>query len=386
MTQTASSPQFKALAWTLLLVIAALTTGTAATVYVSGDAARRINISEINRSLRTHPNARYEALDRAHRQIDAARLLMDSVLAPLGVSHDLDSISLRRMVALTSRSTRPHANVWIAVGDAPQPGDSTNLQLFRTWARATRLPNFWGYRVGFDGVHTFNDLPIRSMQVLKRFVIANETSADSALQRGDVATAMIRARENIGAARQLVDQPSTMDVLVGRVLLQRGARLLARVANASHDSLAHTAALRLDTVAQIVLRRFEFQRAIALGVDASDQRLRALAADRTLHPALRLNALDGEVRGACLRSDEMLSGPSDARRATLETLLIAVADIPRASELAPLYRQSLEQFATPAHVDFVDSDLRGLDKFVSNFRWIIPKIIRDRVRWCQVIQ
>lgn len=387
MTKNAPSPQVKALAWTLLLVAAALTTGTAATVYVSGDAARRINVAEMNRSLNAPANARDAALDRAHRQINAARLLMDSALAPLGEAHELDSTSLRRMVAVTTPASQNETNIWIAVGDASQPGDSANLQLFRTWARAKRLPNFWGYRTGFAGAHLSQELPIRSMQVLKRFVIANEASADSALQRGDVATAMIRARENIGAARQLIEQPITMDVLVGRVLLQRGAQLMARVANASHDDITHAAALRLDTIAKtaFALRRTDLQRVIALGVNTSDPRLHAIAADRTLHPALRLGALDGEVRGACLRSDEMLSGPSQARRASLERLLLAVADIPRASELAPLYRQSLDHFKSPSHVDVADPALSGIDKIAAHFRWIIPATVRDRVLWCRMI-
>ena len=371
----------------LLLVAAAITTGTAATVYVSGDAARRIDVAAINRLLSIHADGRDAALDRAHRQITAAQLLMDSALAPLGPAVELDSNSLRRVVAVTAHVTAPDANAWIAVGDAPQPGDSANLALFRRWARAKRLPNFWGYRTGFAGARTSYDVPMRSMQVLKRFVIANEASADSALRVHDVATAMIRARENIGAARQLVDQPMVIDMLVGRVLLQRGARLMKRVAEVARDSVARNVAIQLDTIAHttFLLRQTEHQRTIAFGLDANDQRLHAIAADRALHPALRLGALDGEVRGACLRSDEILAGPSAARRATLERLLAAVADIPRASELAPLYRQSLEQFAAPQSRGSVEPQLHGTDRIVANFQWIIPTAVRHRVRWCRMI-
>ncbi len=387
MTKTVSSPQLKVVAWMLLLVAAAITTGTAATVYVSGDAARRIDVAAIYRMRSLHPNSRDAAVDRAHRQTTAARLLIDSVLAPLGPTVELDSISLRRVVAVTTHVTTRDANAWIAVGDAPQVGDSVDLALFRRWARAKRLPNFWGYRIGFAGARTSYDLPTRSMLVLKRFVIANEASADSALQVHDIATAMIRARENIGAARQLVDQPIMIDMLVGRALLQRGARLMQRVAEVAHDSVARDMAIALDTIAHttFLLRQTEHQQLIAYGLDANDERLHAIAADRALHPALRLGALDGEVRGACLRSDEILTGPSAERRATLERLLAAVADIPRASELAPLYRQSLDQLDVPPTGAEVEPPLHGADRFVSNFRWIIPATVRNRVRWCRMI-
>ena len=387
MQKLASSPRLKLLAFSLLFVAAALVTGTAATVYVSGDAARRVNVMGIDRALANHVDPNDVAVDRAHRQLDVALALIDSAVAPLGVAAALDSAALRRIIAVMTHSARRDAPVWIDVKGSSLPGDSVNLALFRAWARARRLPNFWGYRTGFAGAHGSLDLPIRSMYPLKRFVLLNEASADSALRIGDVTTAMIRARENIGAARQLVDQPMTIDMLVGRVLLQHGARLMIRAAEQAHDTVAREMGVRLDAVAATTFsaRRTDFQRATVFGVEPNDHRLLAVAADRHLHPALRLEALDGVVRGGCLRSAEVLSGPSAARRASLERLLVAVNDIPRATELAPLYRYSLAQLDHPSMAPTIAQRRDGISAFAANFRWIIPTPVRARVLWCQML-
>lgn len=390
MSRAGSTRSTKLLIGALVLVSAILISSTAATTFLAGDAARRV--TEDRFGYNRIPYWRVAQTDLArydeHRRVGSASALIDSVVAGLGDSVPLDSASLRRIIGVVTGVPARDLAVWIDLAGATRLDDATDLILFRRWARARRLQNFWGYRSGFADAGSVYAIPIRAMQPLKRLVVLNEAAADSALAVGDVQAATERALENIGAARQLLDQPLTMDMLVGRVFLQDGARLLERIGRQAHDTATSALAVRLDSIANTTYRLTgnETRRMFAVDDGQRGSGLGAIAGDRALHPAIRLMALQAVIDGACVHTREMLTGVSSSRRVTLEQLLLAVRDIPRADELAPLYRRSLNQFDTPSG-ELLQRSVghAAAESPIAFLTALSPRSVRHRVAYCRML-
>jgi hypothetical protein len=353
------------------LTVVLLSTATAASVFVAGDSSRRIAVK-----------ARATPLDlgsfRHHRVLHA---LLDTLVMPLGPSRALDDPTLRRIVALTNGSSQEDA--WIPVGSAPRPGDSLDLALFRQFAVATPLPGLWGYRNGLAGTHSLRTLPGRSLQGVKRLMLANEAAADSLLLAGRAAAALSRARENLASARHFLDQPSTGDLVFGRYVVQRSAGLMNRAALQAGD---HTTAATAGKLQRLANESYQVGSGAWVYQDGRDPRaieLIVIASDTLLPPALRLHTAVGAIDGACLNTREVLMGASEDRRELVELIIHAVHDIPRAEELMALNQAMLSRFDTGA----TDVEAQGAHPRARNsggmMDRLLPSSVRRRAAYCR---
>lgn len=315
---------------TVLTAVGMLASATAATVYAAGDTQRRHGKRvDFMRRLLLEPS----------RNVATIRTLADSLVSPLGVLPPIDSATLSRIVALISAPS--DSAIWLAHA----PADTTRahaLAVFRRWTRSEPLPAFWGVRPGFPGLAESASIPMSRLQPLKRLWKANEAEADSALLVGDTETALQRARENIAGARHLIEQPSPVDAMVGRVMLTDGVKLLARTALQADQPVLHSAAQRLLSLTRslqpVPRNLWNMNRGEAL-----EGRLLDLARDRTLHPATRFVAIELMVAGACASTREVLFGPSVARHQALNTMIDATRDIPRLVELRSSFHRTLDK-------------------------------------------
>ncbi len=364
----------------MLVVSAVLTSSTAASVFVASDTARRT----------AHERQLSELSLEPYRHTAVIHALVDSLLAPFGSLPVLDSATFQAAVALTahrgSETSSPLPHVWLA-----EPGAATStltpgeMAVLRTWARSAALPPLWGYRVGLGAPATPWALPTRAWGHLIQFMQQNEREADSALVHGDVATAALRARETIGAARHFTDQPTMVEMLVGRAIMMRGAKLLARTARQGDDPTASSQANRLGELVRVnyAISHPQMARLYTLGADLSDGRLQAIAGDRSLPPAIRVATLDAALVGACLRTREVLLGSTPERHNVLAQLAWAVSDIKRTEELVPAYFHALDAFDENG----LEGQARGFsprdDEGAPPARWMVPSGVRHRNAFCR---
>ncbi len=374
MTSNRPRPYSALLALVIGVVSTLLTTSTAATVYVASGAVRPTR-NDDGRAITLFPTA-------AHRQAQQTLALLDSLVVPLGDLPEMDSLTLRTAVGLLG--TRMTTGAWIAFDSAAVKSADT-LAFLRRWARSRALPAYWGLQPNFAGVESAGDLPVHKYVPLRRFMLLNEAVADSALMAGDATTAMERARETLAGARHLLSQPQLVDVLVGRVMVERGSRLLVRAAQQGDDPLTAGAARRLDALSH---GAFTVDRAAqlayrALGTSPNDGRLLSLAGDHSLHPALRMQAFIGLYTGACLHPREVLFGMSSERRQVFQQLAQAVEDIPRGRDLAGLHQREFDYF-NDGLTDAARKRRAGpRDTDGGLLGWVVPRVVMDRVTMCR---
>ena len=321
---------------TLLAGLGVLVCATAATVYTAGAPRRH-----------EHVNVRYS--QEPTRSWEPLRALSDSLVAPLtgaaSAQVSIDSATLVAMVALVAAPRDSLA--WIPHAQ-PDTTSRRAIVTYRAWSRAAVLPPFWGLRAELPVTQDIQAMPVPRLQVVKRLWKYNEAEADSALVRGDVQTALLRARENIAGARHLLWQPTPIAALVGRIMMADGAKLLARAALQAEQPSLHTAAQRLETMVRssnILLSSAQLA-SQRLSREPDGGRLAAQAGDRTLHPATRFMAVELMVGSTCANTREVLMGPSPARFVAVEALVDSMHDIPRMRELTPLLRHTLSRFAS----------------------------------------
>ena len=384
MPPPARTLRFKLLLSTVLVVSAVLTSATAASVFVASDAARRT----------VHQPQAGEFSLNPYRHTTEIHALLDSLLTPLDASSVLDSATLRAVVALTahtdSHDERPGSNtVWIANPvPAPDSLGFAQVALLRTWARSAPLPPLWGYRTGLGRPATPWELPTRAWRPLMLFIRQNEHEADSALLKGDVATATLRAQETIAAARHFTGQPTMMDMIVGRAIMMRGAKLLARTARQADQPTRSAQATRLAEFARVsyAIDRPQMVRLHELGAELSDGRLQAIAADRSLPAGIRMATLNAALLGACLRTREVLLGATAERNAAMAQLARAVSDIGRTEELTPAYFKALAEFDEPGPIH----RLRGIGRRheaddATPVQWMVSSGVRMRYAFCRSV-
>lgn len=381
MPSSARTLRFKLLLSTMLVVSAVLTSSTAASVFVASDAARRTAHERLLGELSLDP----------YRHTAQIHALLDSLLAPLGTPSVLDSATFRDAVALTAHVVNgtdvvPGA-VWVTTPvSAPDSLTPAQIAVMRAWARSTPLPPLWGYRAGLGSPVTPWALPTRAWRPVMSFIKLNEREADSALVRGDVTTATLRARELISGARHFTDQPTMLDMVVGRAMMMRGAKLLARSARQGDDPAVSSQALHLAELARVnyAVAHPQMARLFTLGADLSDGRLLAIAADRSLPAGIRVATLDAALVGVCLRTREVLLGATAERHDGLAKLAWAVSDIKRTEELTPAYFQALSAFDEP-RLAFVGQSMgRGQpDTDASPVQWMVPSGVRHRYAFCR---
>lgn len=371
MRVSSSTAGAKLVALLLLTIAGLVASATAATVYSAGEPQRRAQFAD-----RTKRPAVISATPRASQ----VRALIDSIIEPLAPFKPIDSAVAAQMIALV---TKPNDSaVWVPHSGAPP--SSTALATYRAWARSEELPPLWAYRAGFPSIRDYRTLPIFGMQPLGQLRHANELAADSALAMGDMKTALTRARENVAASRQILSQPFTMDLLIGRVMLRESAKLLARVALEAGEPEVNSAAKRLLNESELLHGEFSgmWEALVRRGAAPDDQRLFALAAERNRFPAMRALAIDRMVADMCFNTRDVIFGPSQSRYDAVKKMVASMSDVPRFAELGPLFEHTLATFDTAA-----GSEVRPprVDEPASRtlFRLIVPTAVYQRVEWCR---
>ncbi|MBL0172753.1 MAG: hypothetical protein IPP90_19005 [Gemmatimonadaceae bacterium] len=313
-----------------------LTALTAAGLVASATAATVYSAGKIQRKHARLDSASVVSLDAA-RGTASLVALTDSLVAPLGPLSPIDSITLAQIVALLTAPA--DSATWIPHAAADTAHAATTAA-YRRWTRSAPLTAFWGIRPGFPGIEDSRAVPMLRLQPLKRLWKESEAAADSALSAGDTDTALLRARETLAGARHLINQPSPIDALVGRVMLSDGAKLLARAALQADQPALHSSAQRLLSMTRAWTP-------VPRGLwtmsprTAASTNLLDMAGDRTLSPATRFVAIEVMVAGACVNTREVLFGPSAARHEAVNAMIDAAGDIPRLSELRPFFHRTL---------------------------------------------
>lgn len=381
MTSRTDNSWFNLLVALLLSVAALLAAASAETVVVAADPARRVPLDPVEGPLE---------LGSQH-QAKKVHLLLDSLLVPLGATAILDSATLRAVVGLTQPSSRAAATgkwrAWMA--PAARHSDSlTTMEyaLLRTLARSAPLGSLWGYSKGLGHPRDPAALPRRADRPFMRFAILSERAADSALADGNVEEAMTRARELLAVSRHFTEQPRSADMLIGREFLITGARLMARTARRGNRPVEWGQAIRLAALADAHYS-FLNRNVVAmrhLAAEGKGNELLAIASDRELAPALRVQVLESALSSVCLSTSEMLFGATSYRHMLIGQLSNALRDIPRATELTPVFSLALTKFDSDgmAPVAPVRGAARAEVKVVP-IRWLVPLRVQNRYRFCQ---
>jgi hypothetical protein len=369
-----ANPPTRLLLSVLGLVCAMLTTATAASVYVAGDSARRA-AAILPRVSLLYPET--------HHHGAAVHALIDSLIAPLGVLPPMDSAMLRDAVGVLGGGEHP--DVWIPF-DTARVAALDTAEFLRAWSRRAPLPSYWGYRPVFGGAGHWARLPVRRLRPVKQFALSTEAAADSALLAGDAESAMLRARELLAGSRHLLDQPLYIDMMIGRHMLQRGARLLSRAAQQGGQPMTAGAAKRLDALveANYALSTEERRVLAAYAETPEDGRLVAFVADRGLPASLRAETpLSAMLTAACRNPREMMFGLSSVRRAAFGEMVSAMSDIPRMAEMTPLMLNALATFDSPAAFLATRQPAGEPDSARSLPFLLAPASLRARVTFCR---
>lgn len=357
----------KLLATALALASVVVVCGTAATVVVSaGVVAKKphtnLPVPDWSRVART-----------TFRDKGATAALFDSLTAPMGSPGTADPTDLALMVALLERK--------VAIGDTA----SQWMPVFRRWARSAPLPSLWTFRAGLPGVETLLDLPALGYGDLRALFTINENAARAAFKNGQLQIAAERARENLAASRHFIEQPRMLDALVGRRFARQALTLLTQSAGKAGDTLTVAQARRLEAAAgsyDNAIVQWSRQEESDPGSTASE----TIAANTSLPPALRVEALLPIVVGGCRNTRELVFGFSYSRRDALNRAAASLADINRASELAALYVAQFEVFQQEpeALAQRIGMHETGAFAELGSFDWIIPPSVRARIVLCKL--
>ena len=360
-TQTTARPTV-ILATLASIAIALAVCATAATVIVASDVTREREL------VQAHGSASGVSLEAARAelsQMPSLRALVDSLAAPLAPFERADSVTIARLTAQWDTAMRPQRAVFATApelrpsserpatpmsvllsvaravrGDsaidhealASVLADSSSdwLASWRRFARSEPLPPFWGYREGLVGVTSMFDLPLRQYSGARYLMLLNEVVGRVALQRGDVAAAEARGRENVAASRHYLDSPVLADFAFGRSIALAGTRLLTAAAEARGASavLAQARALEAMTqsggmATQALTRAAERDAASPAGQLAYE-----LFDDEKLPFAVRVEILYAAISGACNHTREVLFGFDPSREARLAALAARHAQHP----------------------------------------------------------
>lgn len=221
-------------------------------------------------------------------------------------------------------------------------------------------------------------------KALQRLVIVNEAAADSALLAGDAETALLRARENIGAAQHLLWRPQFAEAAQGRAMMLSGAKLLARAALQAQQHTLHASAQRLvvlTSAMQPVPLALQSGRA-----RPNDSTLQAWARDRSLHPATRVVAIELMVASACRSPREVLFGPTLERHAAIDAMISAASDIPQLAQLRSGFHRALDRLDEdpPAFtIGFAVAPSMVAPSANVLLRVLVPDIVEARIDACR---
>jgi hypothetical protein len=213
------------------------------------------------------------------------------------------------------------------------------LAAWRRSARSAPFAPLWMYQPGFPGVTDPYALAVPGFAAVKGLAWRNAASGVLALTRGDTATAVLRARENIAVGMHFVREPMLIEHLIGRVLVREGAVMLAEIGRVAGDSALVREGAGLDTAAKYHALPVQMSM-LGWGAMAGDaERPAALRfmSDTTLPPSVRAYVAETVPMGACQNTREVLFG-FDARRvdATARETARVAAEAPGVARMAEL--------------------------------------------------
>ncbi|MFN2399473.1 MAG: serine/threonine-protein kinase [Gemmatimonadaceae bacterium] len=258
------------------------------------------------------------------------------------------------------------------------------LPVWRRIGASAPLPPLWGYRAGLPGVANPLAIPARALSIgAQELAARNRAAAVLALGRGDRSTAILRARENMAASRQLMRSPVLIDLATAVTIANRNAQLIAQIGRVTGDAALIEEGDRLRET----LRRFRgetylsFSAFLALMADPEKPVGLRYVSDTTLAVAVRLGMVNAILTGYCMNVREVLFGIDERRGDAIARANTLVADIPRGKDLIELNRRWLDKLiAQPAVA--LESYTAGTPAVFKPLAWLGMSQLQARLVFC----
>jgi hypothetical protein len=268
---------------------------------------------------------------------------------------------------------------------------SPRLAAFRRLAHTAPLAMLWPYRDGLPGAQSSLGLPALSAAAIRSVGYANGATGLVALRRGDTATALLRARENVSVARHLLRQLVESGEGSAAVLIVQASDLIHAVAAFAHQPLLAGEADRLARAADEIrrpMRQHYRARALALFADPADPAAVRFMKSTALSPTARASLQASAILGHCLNAREVLFGIDPRRAALLDSVNDALSDIPRAADLVDADRRWVrwwladQRRAAAQNLATVAEPTRP-SLLIRSLGWIGLGAVRDRMLFCR---
>ena len=250
------------------------------------------------------------------------------------------------------------------------------LPVWRRFASSPDYPLMWQYRAGFPGAKYLWHIPSMRIASLRDLAYKNAIAGLIALSHGDVATATLRARENIAAGRHVMRGTTLIDNVVGLVIVGIGRSQLSLIARTAGDREIAEEATRLRATA-VRWRGERYRSAAMLAMVADPESREAIRYTKQLEsPAVFSELMLVSSSGFCFDSRELLFGSDPARRVQLHDIATASGN-PRAGELEELGKRWLSD----VNAGTLELSTRPSQAFAP-LGWIGMRGFRDRARVC----
>jgi hypothetical protein len=284
-----------------------------------------------------------------------------------------------------------HASAAAAMERLGRDTLSPRINEFRAFARLPLLPELWAYQPGIPYVESPFAIPVFRLATIRRVGYANAAAGLVALGRGDTATALLRARENVAVARQLTRQLDEMDASAAALLVLQGSQIMRAVAEANGQPVLAAEAEHLERAADELRRPIRLRytaKALGLFADPSSPAGARLFGDSTIAPSTRVALLFPAIFGHCLNAREMLFGVAAERMALLDSASVRLRDVPRAGEVVATGRQWLARWLSDQRgvaAENVQTIVRaqGSSRLIKSLGWIGLGGVRDRMLVCR---
>ena len=222
-----------------------------------------------------------------------------------------------------------------------------------TVSRAGELPRGWALAPGVGSLEACSCIALDARQQARLGPVLSAPFTDFdaafllALDRQDGLAALDAIRRAAAYDLALLGEPMPPIAATGITGMGRVRRMALRMSQVTGDRAMRDLAVELDWI-------LTARGAVAPARGIAQDKLMAdpvrpagfsALADRSLLPATRVRLLEGVVGGICQNPQEVLFGPSQSRRALLDSAAIAIQDLPRASDLMAWQRRRLARAA-----------------------------------------
>jgi hypothetical protein len=209
----------------------------------------------------------------------------------------------------------------------------------------------WSYRHDFPGIRYRWQLELPGYSAVKDLADRNVAAAILSLARGDKASALLRAREDIAGGLQFLRDPLLH--YQGLLIVEDGREALAQIGRVTSDPGLIQEAGRLRAglrTAREQERRIRDLLPVLMADPVAPVGLRVVS-DTTLSPYLRWRLIEAIVWGHCLNTREVLFGIDQSRRDALVQAASLAKDIPRTNEWVALNQRTMDQWiASPSEM------------------------------------